>query len=244
LALLELPRWLTSTELAAGFGPPRAVELPRWIEESFQRQLAPPPSETRWLLLIAAAEPAGDPGLVHRAARQLGVRIEDAAPAVTIGMVDFGAQVRFRHPLVRSAIYRAATGDERRHAHSVLAQATDSETEPDRRAWHRAQAAAAPDDDVADDLERCAGRAEARGGLGATGAFLQRATELTVEPQRKVIRALAAARAVHAAGSTDAALLLLSVAEVCPADTYSARGSTCCADRSRSRCPAAAKRLR
>jgi DNA-binding CsgD family transcriptional regulator/tetratricopeptide (TPR) repeat protein len=216
LALLELPRGLTAAELAGGFGLPGARALSRRIEESFQRQLAPLTAQSRELLLVAAADPLGDPVLLWRAADRLGIGIDAAASE----LVEFGVRVRFRHPLVRSAIYRAAPLEQRQRAHHALAQATDAEADPDRRAWHRAQAAPGPDEDVAAELERSAGRAQERGGLPAAAAFLQRAVELTREPERRTRRALAAARAALGAGAPDAALGLLSIAYACPLDAF------------------------
>ncbi|HKC28820.1 MAG TPA: AAA family ATPase [Jatrophihabitans sp.] len=219
LALLELPRGLPLGELAGGFGVGRDARLPRRIEESFRRQIAPLPTDTQRLLLVAAAEPVGDPALIWRAADRLGVRVETAVrPAEAAGLLEFGSGVRFRHPLVRSAIYRAATPDERREAHDVLAHVTDPNIDPDRRAWHRAQAAAAVDEDIAADLECCADRAQARGGFAAAAAFLERATELTPHPARRAERALAAAHARHQSGSAEAAQRLLAVAEAGPLD--------------------------
>jgi DNA-binding CsgD family transcriptional regulator len=218
LALLELPRGLTPAELAGGFGLPDAPALSSRIEESFRRQLAPLPAATRRLLLIAAAEPVGEPVLLWHAAEQLGVGVEAAGPAADAGLCEFGARVRFRHPLVRSAVYRAASPEEQRSAHRALAEATDSELDPDRRAWHRAQAAPGPDEEVAAELERSAGRAEARGGLAAAAAFLEQAARLTPGAARRTERALAAAQAKHQAGAPDAALELLATAETGPLD--------------------------
>ncbi|HVW43129.1 MAG TPA: AAA family ATPase, partial [Amycolatopsis sp.] len=217
LALLELPRGFTPAELAGGFGLPNAAKLPRRIEESYQRQIAPLPAETRQLMLVAAVEPVGDPVLVWRAAEQLGINIDTAPrPAIAAGLVEFGARVRFRHPLVRSAIYRAASPEERRNTHRVLAQVVDAQVDPDRRAWHKAQAAVGPDEDVAMELERSADRAQARGGLTAAAAFLERATELTPDPHQRGQRALAAARASLEAGSPESASRLLSLAQASP----------------------------
>ncbi|MCH6166269.1 helix-turn-helix transcriptional regulator [Pseudonocardia alaniniphila] len=216
LALLELPRGMSPAELAGGFGSPRATAIPQQIEDSFRRQLTPLPVDTRELLLVAAAEPVGDPVLVWRAAQGLGITVAAAMPAA--GLVELAAQVRFRHPLVRAAIYNAATPQERQDVHRALAEATDPEVEPDHRAWHKAQSAPGPDEDIAADLEQSAGRARARGGLAATAAFLTRAVELTPDPQRRAERALAAAKATHQAGSPDTALNLLSIAEAGPLD--------------------------
>jgi DNA-binding CsgD family transcriptional regulator len=218
LALLELPRGLTPAELAGGFGLPDAPALSGRIEESFGRRLTPLPSATRLLLLVAAAEPVGDPVPVWRAAERLGVGFEAAAPAAAASLVEFGGRVRFRHPLVRSAVYRSAPAEARHRVHRALAEATDPDLDPDRRAWHRAHATAALDEDVAAELERSAGRAQARGGLGAAAAFLQRAAELTPEPTRRARRALAAAQSKHQAGAPDTALDLLAIAQAGPLD--------------------------
>src|SRR6516225_3924641 len=197
LALLELPRGLSPSELAGGFGLPGAAPLSERIEESFRRQLEALPAQSRRLVLLAAAEPYGDLSLVWRAAGRLGIPVQAAAPAVDAGLVEFGARVRFRHPLLRSASYRAAPIADRQAVHGALAAATDPETAPERRAWHRAQAAAGPDEEVAAELERSAGRAQARGGLAAAAAFLQRSVLLTADPARRAARALAAAQAKY-----------------------------------------------
>ena len=218
LALLELPRGLTPAELAGGFGLPEAPPLPGRIEESFRQRVERLPAETQRLLLLAAAEPVGDRRLLWRASALLGIGVGAAAPAEADGLLEIGAHVRFRHPLVRSAVYRAASLDERRTAHRALAEATDLRVDPDRRAWHRAQAAVEPDEAVAAELERSAGRAQARGGLAAAAAFWERAAGLTVEPARRGERALAAAQAKQQAGAPDAALGLLATAEEGPLD--------------------------
>jgi DNA-binding CsgD family transcriptional regulator/tetratricopeptide (TPR) repeat protein len=216
LALLELPRGVTMAELAGGFGVAGQLALAGRIEQSFLRRIARLPEVTQRLMLLAAAEPVGDPALLWRAARCLGISADAPAPAEAEGLLTVGARVIFRHPLVRSAVYQTAPASDRRIAHRALAGATDPRTDPDRRAWHRAQAASGPDEDVAVELERSAGRAQARGGLAAAAAFLARAAELTPEPARRAERALAAAQATHQAGTPDAALELLSIAEVGP----------------------------
>jgi DNA-binding CsgD family transcriptional regulator/tetratricopeptide (TPR) repeat protein len=216
LALLELPRGFTPMELAGGFGL-SGVAVPRRIEESFRRQIATLPAATRQVLLVAAAEPVGDPVTVWRAVDRLGIGIDGAtSPIAAADLVEFASRVRFRHPLLRSAIYHAASPDERQSAHRVLAQVTDPVADPDRRAWHLAQAAAGPVEDVAAELERCAGRAQARGGLAAAAAFLERASVLTPDPLRRGQRALAAAQAKHQSGMPDVALRLLSLADASP----------------------------
>ena len=218
LALLELPRGLTPTALAGGFGLPGSMPLISRIEQGFVRQLEPLPGETRQLLLLAAAEPVGDVMLLRRAAELLGIGADEAAPAEAAGLIDIGARVRFRHPLVRSAAYRAASLPDRRDVHRALAEATDPQLDPDRRAWHRAHAAARLDETVADELERSAGRAQARGGIAAAAAFLARAAELTPDAVRRGRRALAAAQAKFESAAPEAALELLAVAELCPLD--------------------------
>jgi DNA-binding CsgD family transcriptional regulator len=218
LALLELPRELSLVDLAGGFGLPNTLPLSGQIEESFRRRVERLPSQTQRLLLLAAAEPTGDAALLWRASALLGIGVGASAPAEADDLVEVGADVRFRHPLVRSALYRAASQEERRGAHRALAEATDPQVDPDRRAWHRAQAALEPDEGVAAELERSAGRARTRGGLAAAAAFLERSAALTVEPARRGERALAAAQAKQQAGAPDAALRLLAVAEQGPLD--------------------------
>jgi DNA-binding CsgD family transcriptional regulator/tetratricopeptide (TPR) repeat protein len=213
LALVELPRVLTPAELAGGFGLPGAVPLASSVEDNFLRRVGALPEQTRRLVLVAAADSSGDVALVYRAAVRLEISADAAVPAVEEGLVEFGTRVRFRHPLVRSAAYRLASAEERRQIHRALADATDARIDPDRRAWHRAQAAAGPDEDVAVELERSAGRAQARGGLAAAAAFLQRATALTLDPARRAGRALAAAQAEIQTGGFDAAQDLQTMAE-------------------------------
>jgi len=220
LALLELPRGLSPAELAGGFGLPGAAPLTGRIQDSFADQLGALPAETRRLLQLAAADPSGDRALVWRAAGRLGIRFHVAAPAVEAGLVEFGARVRFRHPLARSAAYRSAPFTARQQLHAALAEVTDPIADPDRRAWHRAQAAAGPDEQVAAELERSAGRAQARGGLAAAAAFLERSVALTADPVRHAERALAAAMASLQAGAFGKALDLLATAEAGPLDEF------------------------
>jgi DNA-binding CsgD family transcriptional regulator len=218
LALLELPRGLTPAQLTGGFGISSAVPLDGRIEESFGRQLEALPAQTRRLVQLAAADPSGDPVLVWRAAGRLAIGTEAAGPAVEAGLAEFGARVRFRHPLVRSAAYRSASVQTRQELHGALAEVTDPAVDPDRRAWHRAQAAPGPDEEVAAELEQSAGRAQRRGGLAAAAAFLERSAELTLDPARRAQRALAAAQAKYQAGALDAALGLLAMAQAGPLD--------------------------
>ena len=216
LALLELPRGLTPPQLAGGFGLPDARLLTGSIEERFGHRADALPESARTLLLIAASDPTGDPQLLWRAGAWLGIDTDALAPAVDHGLVELGTLVRFRHPLARAAVYRTAAPRERREAHRALAEATDPERDPDRRAWHRAQAAAGPDEDIAADLERCATRASARGGFAAAAAFLLRSATLTADPALRVTRALAAAEIHIQAGALDRVLDLLSIAEAGP----------------------------
>jgi DNA-binding CsgD family transcriptional regulator len=218
LALLELPRGMSAAELAGGFGRPWAGT----IEDEFQRRLQPLPAATRRLVQLAAADPVGEPLLVWRAAAQLGIDSHAAPAAVDAGLLEIGAQVRFSHPCVRSAAYRSASPEERQELHAALAEATDPALDPDRRAWHLAQATPGPDEHVAEKLERSADRALARGGIAAGAAFLDSAAMLTPEPARRARRLLAAARAKRDAGALDAALDLLAAAETGPVDAQQA----------------------
>jgi DNA-binding CsgD family transcriptional regulator len=216
LALLELPEGLSPAELAGGFGLPGAASPTGEIEHTIGRQLAAWPPETRRLVLLAAADPSGDRALVWRAARRLGIPVGAAEPAADAELVEFGGRVRFRHPLARSAAYQSASLRERRETHAALAAVTDQVADPDRRAWHRAQAASAPDEEVAVELESSAGRAQARGGLAAAAAFLERSVALTADPARQADRALAAAQASLQAGAFGSALDLLAAATAGP----------------------------
>ncbi|MGY1666442.1 helix-turn-helix transcriptional regulator [Geodermatophilus sp. SYSU D00696] len=218
LALLELPQGRTPAELAGGFGLPDATPVAGRIEDVFRRRLAPLPEVTRRLLLIAAADPVGDPVPVWRAAGRLGIGAEAVTPATDAGLVEIDTSVRFRHPLVRSAVYRAASPEERRTAHRALASSVDPGTDPDRRAWHRAQGTAGLDEDVAEELERAASRVRARGGQAAAAVFLERAVALTPDPARRARRALAAASSANLAGAAERAVELLSTARVGPLD--------------------------
>ena len=204
---------MSPTELAGGFGLPTTVPLSASIEEGYTRRLARLPYDARRLLLVAAADPVGDPALVWRAAERLGIPESAAHTVESEGLLALSPRVVFRHPLVRSAVYGAAGLNERREVHRALAEATDPEVDPDRRAWHRAQATATPDEGVAAELERSAGRAQARGGLAAVAAFLERAAALTPESTHRAQRLLAAAGAKRDAGDLEAALGLLAAVE-------------------------------
>ncbi|MGI5187560.1 helix-turn-helix transcriptional regulator [Promicromonospora sp. CA-289599] len=212
LALLELPRGLSAAELAGGFGILGTAPLDGSIEESFRRRVKAVPRQSRTLLLLASADLTGDPGLVWRAAERLGIGPEASAPATETGLAEFGTRVRFRHPLARSAVYWSMDLYHRREAHRALADATDERTDPDRRAWHRAQAAPGPDAALAAELERLAGRARARGGLSAAAAFLRQAAVLTVAPEDRARRGLAAAEVAIHTGSFDEARELIAAA--------------------------------
>ncbi len=214
LALLELPRRMSVNELAGGFGALGANSISSRIEESYRQRLAALPAETRQLLLVAAADPTGDPRLMWRAAQRLGIAAASVGPAEADGLLEVGERVTFRHPLVRSAVYGSASEHDRRAVHLALAEATDREVDPDRRVWHLASATQAPDEAVASELVDSAGRAQARGGVAAAAAFLERSVTLTGDPALRADRALAAAQADMAAGAFDAALSLLATVEV------------------------------
>jgi DNA-binding CsgD family transcriptional regulator len=224
LALLELPRSVTPAELAGGFELPDGAPMAAHIEQSFLRRFDVLPDDTRRLLLVAAAEPVGDPGVLWRAAAELGLGADAAVPAQSEGLMELGTLVRFRHPLVRSAVYQAAPVSQRQSAHRALAAATDPGAEPDRRAWHLAHATSGLDEDVAQELQRSAGRAQARGGIAAAAAFLERAAELTPDPARRGRRTLAAAHARYESGGLDVVPQLLAAAEACPLDDLQQAG--------------------
>ncbi|MFI8075584.1 AAA family ATPase [Streptomyces sp. NPDC086033] len=215
LALLELPRDLTAVDLAGGLAGLEPRPLSSQIENGFLRRIRSLPAETQQLLLIAAAEPVGDVALLRRAAERLGISVSTAeASAETSGLVSFGAWVRFRHPLVRSAAYRAADFEQRQRVHKALADSIDARVDPEPRVWHLASATTGPDEAVAGELERLAGRARLRGGIATAASFLQRATELTSDPARRGPRALAAAQAKYQAGAFDVARELVDAAEL------------------------------
>ncbi len=218
LALLELPRGLGLAQLAGGFGLIEAQAIPARIEHGFRRRLEALPADTRSLMLVAAAEPTGDSMVVWRAAERLGIPASAAEAASADGLLEVGTWVRFRHPLVRSAVYSAASPSARREVHRALAEVTDRDGDPDRRAWHLAAAASGPDEEVAAELKQSAGRAQARGGMAAAAAFLQRAAEFTSEPALRAERALAAAQASLQAGALDAAAELVAMAAARPLD--------------------------
>ena len=219
LALIELPRGLTPAELAGRVRAPRRAL--RWRAASsrrFLQRVEPLPRDTQLLLLTAAAEPLGDSSLLWRAAERLGIGGEAGRPAEAAGLIELGLRVRFPHPLVRSAVYRASDPSDRRDVHRALAESTDPIRDPDRRAWHRAHATATPDESVAAEMARSADRAQSRGGLAAAAAFLQRAAELTPDPGTRVERSLAAAQAKLDVADTASASDLLAAAELGPVD--------------------------
>ncbi|MGJ9371729.1 AAA family ATPase [Nesterenkonia sp. CF4.4] len=220
LALVELPTHTPPARLAGGFQQPDLSDLSGRVQSEYRNRSHGLPEESQRLLLLAAADPTGDPTLLQRAARHSGIAADSAAPAEAAGLFEIGSRVRFRHPLVRSAVYTAAGPVDRRRAHAALAAVTDPESEPDRRAWHAAQATPGVDERVAGELERSAARARARGGYAAAGAFLLRATQLTPDPAARAARALEAARAVHESGASDTALDLLATAEAGPLDGF------------------------
>ena len=220
LALLEFPRSWSATDLAGGFGLPESHPVSARIEDGFSRRLRQLPPDTQLLVLAATAEPLGDPSLLHSAAKTLEIDMQAVDPAVDAGLLTVGQRVEFSHPLVRSSAYRSAATQDRHRVHRALAEATNPDHDPDRRAWHRARATSGPDEEVAAELERSAARAQARGGVAAAAAFLQRATELTEDPTRRSERAVAAAEASFRAGAFEAALKLATTAEAGPIDGF------------------------
>ncbi|CRZ17669.1 helix-turn-helix transcriptional regulator [Mycolicibacterium neworleansense] len=216
LALLEVPRNVAAAERAGGFWIAGTRPSVGEVEEGFVRRIQSLPADTRRLALLAAADPVGDPVVFARAAGYLGIGMDALAPAEAAGVIEFGPRMRFRHPLVRSAAYRAADMADRREVHRALAIATDPELDPDRRAWHAANAAAGPDDAVAAELEASAWRAQSRGGIAAAATFLERAAVLTADPALRSSRAIAAASAKREAAAPNAAYELLSLAELSP----------------------------
>ena len=220
LALLELPKAWTPSAIAGGFGLPDSVAVPVRVEESFRRRLSSLPEHSRQLLLVAAAEPVGDPALVRAAAERLGIAADAAGPAMAAGLLDIRTDIGFRHPLVRSVVYREAAISDRRRVHAALAETTDATLDPDRRAWHLAAASTGPDEEVASALEQSAGRAQARGGMAAAAAFLRRAAALSPDPAPLAARAMAAAQTSFQAGSFDDAIGLLTTAEAGPLDPF------------------------
>jgi DNA-binding CsgD family transcriptional regulator len=220
LALVELSQRMSLSERAGGFTLPGVGDLPSQLEERYLRRVAELPEATQHLILLAAAEPLGDPLLLWRAAERLSIVPGALAPATEAGLLEIDDRVRFHHPLMRSAVYRAASLDELQRAHNALAEVSDPEIAADRRAWHRALAAAEPDEGLAADLERSAGGAQSRGGLAAAAALLERATALTPDQTIQARRALAAAETSFQAGDFDAAQRLLATAESGPLDDF------------------------
>ncbi len=213
LALLEWARGITPSQLAAGIGLTSTLTMSGRIEESFRRQVAELPSRAQQFLVVVAAEPTGDPVLVWAGTARLGIEDGAAAPAIEAGLIELDTRVIFRHPLARSAAYRSASVRERQDVHRALAEATDPERDPDRRAWQLAQATSGPDEEVATELEPSSGRALARGGLAAAAALLERSAVLTVDRARRAERILATVQVNVQAGAFDTALRLLNTAQ-------------------------------
>lgn len=216
LAILEVPRSVSATELAGGFWISGKRSSTAALEGGFVRRIQALPEDSQRLLIVAAAEPLGDSALFVRAAGILGIPVEALGPAEDDGLVELGPRMRFLHPLMRSAAYRSSDLTDRRAVHRALAEATDGDVDPDRRAWHGANAAAGPDDEVAEQLEASADRAQRRGGVAAAASFLERATALTADPTLRGARAIAAAEAKREAAAPDAARELLTIATLAP----------------------------
>ena len=239
LALVELSQSMTAAERSGGFAPAAAGDLPSRLEARYADRVTALPDATQRLILLAAADPVGDAPLLWRAAERLSTDPSALAPARAAGLLEIDDRVRFHHPLVRSAVYRGASPGERRRAHDALAEASDPELAPDRRAWHRALAAPGPDEAVAAELERSAGRAQARGGMAAAAALLERAAALTPDTALQAARELAAAEASFQAGELDATQRLLARWRAALSTSSIARGQCSCTRRSRSRSRAA-----
>jgi DNA-binding CsgD family transcriptional regulator len=220
LVLLEVSRTWTPAMLAGGLGMPPEGSVERRIEESFRLRLDGLPDPTRQLLLITASECIGDPTVIWGAAESLGIHADAVSPATEAGLLATGTELRFRHPLVRSVVYEEASVGDRQRAHLAVAEAIDPTLDPDRRAWHRAQASPGPDDEIALDLERSAERTQRRAGLAAAAAVLGKAAQLTLEPAARSERALVAAQATHAAGAPADARGWLTLAEAGPLDAH------------------------
>jgi DNA-binding CsgD family transcriptional regulator len=220
LALVELSQRMSSSERAGGFARPAASNLRSQLEERYLRRVAELPVPTQRLVLLASAEPLGDAALLWRAAERLSIDPSALPPATEARLLEIDDRVRFHHPLVRSAVYRAASPDERRRAHDALAEVSDPELAADYRAWHRALAAVEPDEAVATELERTAERAQSRGGVAAAAALLERAATLTPDPALQAGRALAAAETSLQAGDFEATQRLLAAAESGPLDGF------------------------
>ena len=213
LALIELGRVSNIADFAGGFGVAASEGVAGKIAQAYEQRLDALPAQTRLLILLAAAEPVGNRVLLDRAAEILGIEMAAISPAVDAGLIKLDPRVEFAHPLARSAAYRNAGREDRYRIHAALAEATDHARDPDRRAWHRARATRQPDDEIATELEHAAARAQARGGVAAAAAFLQHASALTADPQRRAERALVAAEASFLAGEFDSVQRLLSIAE-------------------------------
>lgn len=213
LALLELHRALSPEALAGGYGLPSATSTETQIERTFTRQVSELPSPTKTLLVVMAAEPAGRPEWIWSALSSLGIGREAAEPAESAGLIVIAGGLRFRHPLIRAAVYRSSSASERRRAHAALASNITGPAADDYRAWHRAHATDTPDAHIADELERAAGRARARGGVSAAASFLEYAARLTPDPTDRARRTLDAAMADLDAGIPDAAARLLAAAQ-------------------------------
>lgn len=223
LALLEFNRALPPAQLAGGYGLASARPLATRIEQTYGRRLRELPPQSRMLLLLAAAEPTGDPTWLWAAAARLGIGADAAVPAEQSGLATVNTRLRFRHPLVRSAIYHGAAPSDRRQAHAALAEVISGPAAQERRTWHRAHAADAPDESVAADLVRSAERASRRGGSAAAAAFLAQAVALTPDPVPRAERALEAALSKLDAGDPEAAARLLAVVAGADDELLSAR---------------------
>jgi len=213
LAIIEVALALTEDQLTGRASLPDELPFGSRLELHFRAQAEALGADARLLLLVAAAEPTGDPAPVRAAAAALGVAPFADEDVMRSGLLALDQGVSFRHPLVRSAVYASAAPFDRRRAHQALADAIDAHVHPDLRAWHRAAATVGPDENVASELSASADAARVRGGYAEEAAFRTLAAELTPEPSARGRRLLAAAQAHLAGGAPQAVGKLLEEAE-------------------------------
>jgi DNA-binding CsgD family transcriptional regulator len=220
LALIEMAKEVTPEALVGAAAAPQPIPIGRRLEQRYTRQVRFLPADTQMLLLLAAADSSADAAVVWRAASVLGVTPDAVGPAESADLLDTDPEIRYRHPLIRSAVYNGARAADRRAVHSALATATNEEVDPDRRAWHLAAASIGPDEEIAALLERRAGMATRRGSDNAALALLTRAAELSGDRALAGNRQVLAAEAALATGSPRQARALATTARKGLADRY------------------------